>query len=165
MQELRAGEEFFTMGSDRFFAEEAPDLFSVRKIDVALVDGLHEFGQALRDVLNLERFMVPNGLIVLDDCNPPTLERGSDIPNGGEWNGDVWKVAAFLREQRPDLRYVTVNADEGIGLLSSFAQPKAHPDAETVSKYKELNYSYLEQHRAEVLNLVSPGAMNSLWDR
>lgn len=144
------------MTSDQFFEEEATLALGESMIDVAQVDGLHEFEQTLRDVLNLERFMAPGGLIVLDDCNPRTRERAGDVVTGGAWNGDVWKVAAFLVNERPDLHYVTVDADEGIGLVNGFSGNHAFPTAETVAIYKKLDYSLLDEKRDQVLNLIPP---------
>ena len=89
---LASGELFFKTTSDNFFAEHAGKIFNRQRVDVALIDGLHEFSQCLRDVLNLEQFMAPKGLIFIHDLNPPTRKH-SEIADGGEWNGDVWKVA------------------------------------------------------------------------
>lgn len=156
LQRLKQGEQFFEMPSDEFFAIEAPNLFGNHRIDAALVDGLHEFRQALRDVVNLERFMAPDGLIVVDDCNPLTRERANDVQCPGLWNGDVWKVAAFLRKERPDLRFLTVDADQGIGLLSGFSGPPPPPSEDVVAKYKALDYSHLAVNREGVLGLAPP---------
>ncbi len=159
LHRLRPGEEFFELPSDSFFQVEAPDLFRNRRIDAALVDGLHEFTQALKDVMNLERFMATDGLIVLDDCNPLTRERANDVQCPGLWNGDVWKVAAFLRNERPELRFVTVDADQGIGLLSGFSGAPAAPSDEVVAKYKALDYAHLDANRQGVLGLAPPGQL------
>ena len=48
---LRTGEEFYEVTSDRFFAQLADQVFRESRVDVALIDGLHEFRQALRDLL------------------------------------------------------------------------------------------------------------------
>lgn len=42
-EKLCRGELFFEVESDRFFSDYAEGLFSDRRIDVALVDGLHEY--------------------------------------------------------------------------------------------------------------------------
>jgi hypothetical protein len=154
---LRPGESFFEMASDDFFAREAAQVLAAEGVDVALVDGLHEFSQTLRDVLNLERFMKSDGVIIVDDCNPPTSDRAVDTPTGGTWNGDVWKIAAYLREERPDLHYWTVDADQGVGVVTGFGSAAPWPDESTVRRYKALPYSHLAGNRAKVLNLVPPG--------
>src|SRR5690349_7456970 len=43
---------FYETRSDEFFAKDAPKVFAKRKLDIALVDGMHEFKYALNDVMN-----------------------------------------------------------------------------------------------------------------
>lgn len=164
MRTLRPGEEFYEKTSDAFFAEDAGSVLGDARIAVALVDGLHEFSQALRDVLNLEPYMREDGIIVVDDCNPPSRERAVDTPTGGVWNGDVWKIAAYLKDERPDLTYFTIDADQGIGIVSGFSGPQvaALPPGETVQRYKQLDYSYLDRNRTDVLGLVQKAPLSRL---
>lgn len=155
---LQDGDEFYELPSDDFFAALAPKVLNPASVGAALVDGLHEFRQALRDVLHLEPFMAPGGIIILDDCNPPDADRAADAPTGRAWNGDVWKVAAYLRSERQDLRFVTVDADQGVGLLSGFGtKGPPTPAGELLDKYKDLPYSHLAADRAGVLGLTRPG--------
>ena len=69
--------------------------------------------------------MNPGGVIVLDDLNPLLERYSSDQPTGGHWNGDVWKIAAFLNGERPDLLLRTVDADQGIGIVAGCTGSKA----------------------------------------
>lgn len=155
--------DFFEKTSDAFFSEDAPALFAATGIDVALIDGLHEFRQALRDLLNLERHMNPGGVIVLDDLNPLMERFSSDRPTGGHWNGDVWKIAAFLHGERPDLFLRTVAADQGIGIVTGFTGRRPEwPSSDTIKRYKALRYDYLSEQRRSLLNLVSPAPLSSL---
>jgi len=162
MSQLAPGEEFFEQASDEFFATAQSSVLSPEGIDVALVDGLHEFRQALRDVLNLERFMRPDGLIVIDDCNPCTLARAIDSRQPGTWNGDVWKVIAFLRSERPDLRTITVDADQGIGLVTGFHGGASRPTDAMLRRYKDLDYEELGRDRRTLLGLVAPASISRL---
>ena len=57
------GHRFFEMTSDAFFASPPQEIVE-KGIDIALVDGLHTYEQALRDVENCLRYLVPGGLIV-----------------------------------------------------------------------------------------------------
>lgn len=161
MAALQSGEEFYEMTSDDFFRLHAHSVLADERVHVALVDGLHEFRQVLRDLTNLERYMRPDGVIVLDDCNPPTPERGSEVPIGGAWNGDVWKVVAFLVAERPDLAVATIDADEGVGVVTGFGAPRELDEA-TIDRYKALPYEHLAADRTRVLNLVPPSRFESL---
>ncbi|MEI6972701.1 MAG: class I SAM-dependent methyltransferase [bacterium] len=151
---LRSGERLFGETSDEFFEKHAADVFSPGCVDVALVDGLHEFTQALRDVLNLERYMSPDGVIFIHDCNPPTRKHVEEN-NGGAWTGDVWKVACYLVRRRADLSFFTLDCDWGVGVLRNFAPTKAghFPTTEEISAYKSLDYDVLEVNRKKELRL------------
>jgi len=156
MQTLRPGEAFYECTSDEFFAHYVTEALAGGHIDVALVDGLHEFRQTYRDVYNLRQHMAPDGMIVLDDCNPPSAERATPTPSPGLWNGDVWKVMALLNQVLPDGQLFTIDADQGIGILLDFSQSWPEPDSEIVQEIWSLTYEHLARGRAKVLRLVTP---------
>lgn len=157
---LRQHEEFFEMTSDQFFDKLASDVLQDRLVDVALIDGLHEFRHALRDVLGVERYMRKDGVVVLDDCNPRSEGAAAETGDGGAWNGDVWKVAAYVRQERPDLSFITVDADQGVGIVVGFGATTHVPAVETVERYKALPYSHLNRDRASLLGLVAPAPLS-----
>ena len=162
MNALLPGETFFAVTSDAFFEERAHEVLAAESIHVALIDGLHEFRQALRDLTNLEPYMRRDGVIILDDCNPPSAERASETPIGGAWNGDVWKLPAYLIGERRDLSTATIDADEGVGVVTGFGASGTPGDEAVVQRYKALEYDYLAANRAEVLNLVPPTRFDAL---
>lgn len=162
MATLRPGEEFFEMTSDVFFAQYSPGLLEPASVHVALIDGLHEFRQAARDLFNLEPYMRPDGIVFLDDFNPRTLERSADVPTGGPWNGDVWKVAVLLATARPDLKFWTVDADEGVGVVAGFHGGESPVSAQAMDGCEALDYSHLDSNRASVLHLIAPSAFDVL---
>lgn len=96
--------------SDDYF--NRPDVLSFFEglpIDLAFLDGMHLSEYLLRDFINAEKHMSPAGVIVLDDMLPRNpLEAARDRMTG-PWTGDVYKVAEFLREHRPDLTVIPVN--------------------------------------------------------
>lgn len=159
---LRQGEEFFEMTSDRFFDEIAPRTLGDRSVDVALIDGLHEFRHALRDLLGIERYMREDGIVVLDDCNPRSERAAADTGDGGAWNGDVWKVAAYVRQERTDLSFVTVDADQGVGIVVGFGTAWPAPADEAVEHYKALPYRHLDLDRRAVLGLVDAAPLPAI---
>jgi hypothetical protein len=162
MATLRQDEQFFEVTSDEFFEVHAPAVLEPASVHVALIDGLHEFRQVLTDLLNLEPYMRRDGVVIVDDCNPRTAERATEIPIGGAWNGDVWKLPAYLLEARPDLHVATVDADEGVGVISGFGTTPAPPNPAEVERFKSLPYEHLARDRTAVLNLVPPSAFDSL---
>jgi hypothetical protein len=162
MATLRQGERFFELTSDEFFEQQAAAVLEPASVHVALIDGLHEFRQVLTDVLNLEPYMRRDGVLILDDCNPRSAERAAEMPIGGAWNGDVWKLPAYLLEMRRDLHVCTLDADEGVGVVSGFGGTHAPPDPAEVERFKSLPYEQLARDRTAVLNLVAPSAFDSL---
>jgi hypothetical protein len=157
MSHLRHGEEYHEMTSDDFFAQRAPQVLQQASVHVALIDGLHEFRQVANDLLNLEPYMRDDGIVFLDDLNPRTREKASDVPTGEAWNGDAWKIAAFVARARPHLQLRTVDADQGVGMLAGFAAVTV-PDLDVeIAECKALDYRTLERSRASLLNLIAPG--------
>lgn len=108
----------YQMGSDEFFRDHDPRAVFGGPVDVAFLDGLHQFEYLLRDFINTEKVCGPASLIMLDDCLPINLEMTErkhrpdmrkDKAIAGWWTGDVWKVVDILREYRPDLRIIPVD--------------------------------------------------------
>lgn len=155
----------FEMTSDRFFADNVP-LLSDRKIDVALVDGLHTYAQSLRDVENCLRFLSPRGVVVMHDCNPPTEAIGRPAPSHAEamrlnypdlgrtWCGDVWKAVVHLRTVRQDVRAFVLDSDLGIGIVlpgKSDGAPALRPQ-----DLDSMTYRDFDRDRRTLLDLRSP---------
>lgn len=159
----------FKLTSDDFFEKEAKNVFP-NGIDLVFIDGLHNYDQSLRDVINSLKFLKPNGFLVLHDCNPkgaaqayPIKESYDEVvaqlQNGGiegwtgEWNGDVWKTIVHLRAFHPDLEVSTIDSDQGLGVIS-FGR---NNDLLKVEKEELFNadFEFLEENRNELLGLIS----------
>jgi len=110
--------------SDDFFAEDAPRLFADRKCNLSLIDGMHEFDFALRDVENTLKYLSEDGIIIMHDCNPVTKQEACTFEewkaNGfkGQWNGDVWKTIMHLRAFRDDINVFVLDFDQGLGVIT-----------------------------------------------
>ena len=152
------GHRFFEMTSDAFFASPPQEIVE-KGIDIALVDGLHTYEQALRDVENCLRYLVPGGLIVMHDCLPasaveavPSLEIARSMPGfKNSWTGDVYKAVAHLRATHPDLFVTVLDCDHGIGLVQ-----KGSPDSVLtvdMDKVRSLSYPELRGAVGHWLNL------------
>ena len=97
--------------SDEFFARADPlAALGGRPVDLALIDGMHLAEFALRDFINLERHMSPTGVVVFDDMLPRNPLEAARDRRTKFWTGDVYKVVGILRERRPDLVVLPVNA-------------------------------------------------------
>src|SRR5665647_2157764 len=84
--------KYFSKTSDDFFNQDAKELFAHRKIQIALIDGMHEYEYALRDVENTLNNLSDDGVIILHDCNPQTKAEGGTFEewvlrgSRGVWN-------------------------------------------------------------------------------
>ena len=151
-------ESFYEMTSDEFFNAIAPSLFENIKIDIAFIDGYHEFFQVTRDFINIEKYISEKGIVFIHDCNPASIKHAGK-QYGGKWNGDVWKLAYLLNTKRTDLKFFTLNCDEGVGIVVGFSDTINGFDflsTDYMNSTKSLNYNFLEAERGKNINLKSP---------
>jgi hypothetical protein len=94
------------MTSDEFFEKR---WFILPPVDLAFIDGMHLFENALVDFHNTEKRMAPGGIIVLDDVLPYNQAIAERVQPPGDWTGDVWKVWYRLSADRPDLEVYQVD--------------------------------------------------------
>ena len=104
-----------SLSSDAFFRERAAALLQPPP-DLVFIDGMHLFEFALRDFMNVERHAHPATLVVIDDIYPCHPTQATRRRRSGAWTGDIWKLHRILRERRPDLTLIALNANT-TGLL------------------------------------------------
>ena len=98
-----------SLSSDAFFRERAAALLQPPP-DLVFIDGMHLFEFALRDFMNVERHAHPATLVVIDDIYPCHPTQAARRRRSGAWTGDIWKLHRILRERRPDLTLIALNA-------------------------------------------------------
>ena len=98
------------MTSDEFFSENK------QKFDVIFIDGLHEYAQCKKDLLNSIKYLNHNGVILMHDCLPRNSFEEAVPRKQSVWNGDVWKVIAEVNNSL-GLDYVIANIDRGVGII------------------------------------------------
>jgi hypothetical protein len=81
-----------------------PELLQAPTFDLAFIDGLHLFEQALRDFVNLEKFASPQSVVMLHDCLPLDAVTADRTRTTHFYSGDVWKLTMCLKVHRPDLK-------------------------------------------------------------
>ena len=138
----------YRMTSDEFFKQ------CDSKYDIIFIDGLHTAEQVLRDVDNSLKHLIPNGHILLHDCNPIEEVVQFREPRHGNdvWCGDVWKAIAKIRMNRDDLSPHVIDRDFGIGVIYRGGQTVYHEDI----PLKDLTWDYLEKNRVDLLQLREP---------
>jgi hypothetical protein len=158
--------------SERFFREDRQLLASSGPVDVCLVDGLHTFRAALRDVLDCLEVVREGGWIVMHDCLPPHAASALPLdgfPDHGEmdripgwdgvWCGDVWKAVAYLRRHHSDVADVWVgDCDFGLGIVRPRGcrpSGRIEIDEGKFAQIDRLQYAELQERKSEWLGLVS----------
>lgn len=161
--------KLFKQTSDDFFKIIAKKVFP-KGIDLVFIDGLHNYEQSLRDVINSLGFLNPKGFLVLHDCNPKGAAQAFPIKNSyneviealknggiegwtGEWNGDVWKTIVHLRAFHPELNVRTIDADQGLGIVW-FGKNDELLKVER-NELENAGFEFLAKNRSEFLGLIS----------
>jgi hypothetical protein len=124
---LPASTRFFQQTSDAFFAaHERSALLGERHVELAFIDGLHQFEVALRDLHSVERWCTPTSLVVMHDCLPVAPVAAARERRTRFWVGDTWKAVEYLYVHRPDLEVRVVPAyPSGLVLISNL-DPERH---------------------------------------
>jgi len=149
--------DVFPLTSDAFF--EGHDISTeYGHIDMAFLDGLHQFEQTLRDFINTERHSRADTLVLIHDCLPlnrltAQRERTSDF-----WTGDPWKIIPCLKKLRPDLEvFVIASAPTGLGVVTNL-DPGSRVLGENwddvIAEFVPLELEEDAQRRAKQLDIV-----------
>jgi hypothetical protein len=162
---LSARTRLFAQTSNDFFATH--DLraeFGGRALELAFIDGMHQFEFALRDFVNLEKACARDSWILLHDCYPIDEVSAARERRSGFWSGDIWRTILALKKYRPDLDVVTIaSPPTGLGLVRSLdpgSRVLADRYDEIVRDLASFQYSSLHPRKAELLGLVAGD-----WDR
>jgi hypothetical protein len=159
---------YFETTSDEFFSTQAAFL-DQRGVDVALIDGLHTYGQVVNDVEHTLRYLRDDGVIFLHDCNPTKASVACPATSYADfraqnrwweidWSGDVWKSIVELRSSRRDLQVAVLDCDWGVGVVR-----RGTPESElnySTAEIEEMTYANLEADRDCLLNLKPPGYLD-----
>jgi hypothetical protein len=128
------------------------------KFDIVFIDGLHLYEQVAQDIVNSLNSLNLGGFIIVHDCYPIKEEYANRIkPKEGPWNGDVYKAMIWFRETYYDYPSVTINEDEGLGVIK-----KTYDDTikeVDVEKFSNVPYKYIET--GKTLGLVSYKEFNT----
>lgn len=161
----------YEIESDLFFKNFAKkDL--INGVDIVFIDGLHNYSQSLKDVINSLQYLNNNGVIIMHDCNPlnyamaypvkESINEAIELGNKGElegwngaWNGDVWKTIAHLRSIADNLEIFTLDIDYGLGIIKKGKNNNKLTDI-SIEEIQKADYYFFEENRKKILNLKHP---------
>ena len=157
---VRPNHRIFSETSDDFFAShDVKAEFGGRAIDLAFIDGMHQFEFALRDFINVERLSSRDSVILIHDCYPLDAATASRERNTMFWSGDVWRLIVLLKKYRPDLAIRTIAAPPtGLGMITGLdptSRVLADRLDELVAEGMAMDFSVLEGRKQEALNLFA----------
>lgn len=133
----------FSMTSSDFFrSHNLTQELQGNFVDLAFIDGLHWFDQALQDFIEIEKHSHQNGLILFHDTLPLDEITARRDRTTQFWSGDVWKVVPILKTYRPDLKIFTI-ATKPTGLT---CVTNLNPTSKTLIKfYSEIIEEYFSR--------------------
>ena len=96
--------------SDNFFKNNK------KNFDVIFIDGLHQYEQCRKDIINSLKVLNENGLIFLHDMIPRSWAEENVPRLQGIWSGNVWKVALEIIKTK-GIDFFVIKADHGVGVI------------------------------------------------
>jgi hypothetical protein len=157
-QPVNRSAKFFALTSDEFF--EKHDLRAIlngEPVDLAFIDGMHQFEFALRDFINLEKFCTSESTILVHDCYPLDEASTTRTYKPGCWTGDIWKIIPCLKNYRPELQIAVVPVTTGLGIvrgLNAKSTVLSQHYEEICREFVPLAYDALAEGKDEKLNKV-----------
>ena len=157
-QGLAPGTSIHATTSDEYFAaHDVRAEFGGLPIDLAFIDGMHQFEFALRDFINIERHCTSRSTILIHDCYPLSRHTAERERRTAFWSGDIWRLVLLLRKYRPDLSVKVIGtAPTGLGMVRGL-----DPDSRVlqekydaiVGEFLALDYSVLDADKPGMLAL------------
>jgi len=89
-----------------------------KTFDLIFIDGLHEYDQVKKDILNSLKFLNKNGIVLVHDCLPDCCSKQAVPRYRMTWNGNVWKAIVDLRTDS-EIEIFTCEIDQGIAVIQN----------------------------------------------
>jgi hypothetical protein len=136
----------YPMTSDDFFnlLKDHEDI----KYDIIFIDGLHHADQVEKDIKNALNHLVPNGFILMHDCNPVSYEAQLIPRQTVAWNGDTWKAFVDFKENNPTYGCYVIDTDFGVGVIHNSG-------IEYKIENKINDWNYFNSNKKQLLNLIT----------
>ena len=129
--------------SDEFFLKNS------ECFDCIFIDGLHEYDQVYKDIINSLKFLNKGGIILLHDCLPASVHQQAVPRYKKIWNGDVWKAIVNIRTNA-DYDTITCYIDHGVSIIrkqKNVDRLNLNIDNFKNLKFKDFYYNYKKYMR------------------
>src|ERR1700722_11416255 len=163
--------EGFTDGAEITYRAANEDISGLiasnARYDCVFLDPFHGYECSYRDLEIVLSLVSPHGVVVVHDCSPPTQDVCGPSPRQRRWCGCTYCAYIDFVFALPELSYYTVDTDFGCGVIqkapAAQGTPVRKPDAVVdlseswrAARNRDADmYSFFDQHRRDLLNLVS----------
>lgn len=146
--------------SDHYFASgQLADQCQGKAVNLAFIDGMHQFEYALRDLIALERHANAETILLVHDCYPLNALTAEREQKTGFWSGDIWKLVLCLQTFRPDLTLELLPCPPtGLCVIRNLnpASRVLSEQLETIyQRYIDMDFQVIETNRAAKLGLLT----------
>ena len=156
---LKPNQRVFAETSDDFFKNH--DVISElggKTLELAFIDGMHQFEFALRDFINVEKYSSPDSVILIHDVYPIDATSAARERASWFWSGDIWRLILILKKYRTDLTVNVIGTSPtGLGIVQNL-DPSSRVLAEHLDEIVEevlaLDISVLDGRKDEMLNRI-----------
>lgn len=115
----------------RLFKQRSDEFFEINKVidlvgekaDLVFLDGLHEFRQVYRDIINVARNVTDDAVVLVHDVLPVDEKSAMAERKTRHWPGDVYKAIAFVMSSFPSLKVDFIKAyPTGLAVITGWGK-------------------------------------------
>lgn len=109
----------YRLRSDDYFRHLSSDQDQTNPFEMVFIDGLHEWRQAVRDLLNSAHACTAGGVILIHDVVPMDEKSASPTCKTILWPGDVFKMLPWIHTHYPEVRLTVIRtAPTGLAVIT-----------------------------------------------
>jgi len=147
----------FAQTSDDFFAgNDVRAELGGRPIDLAFIDGMHQFEFAFRDFINIEKYCTRDSTVLIHDVYPIDAISAARERASSFWSGDIWRLILILKKYRPDLAVNTIAArPTGLAMVQNLdpaSRLLGDRQREIIAEFLAIDLDVLDGRKKEMLN-------------
>lgn len=131
-----------------------PLLERPERYDIIFVDPYHTYECSRQDLELALALLAPDGMLVVHDCHPTSLEIASPEFRRGQWLGVTYLAFLDLMRERPHLDYCVVDMDHGCGVVWRPAEATRQTSRSWLEAWDYHDWPVYFEHQNELLQLL-----------